>query len=90
MKYGDTITQFRVEARVAAALTWAIKVMVVSPLLRDRIETWLYQWERRFLTTIQYLPFKECDLATATFAARTLLNGKEYQETGERVLAEAT
>lgn len=89
IQYQDSRTQFRVEARVAAALAWSLKVNVMPLLLQERVESWLREWEHRLLETIKILPAKECDLATATFAARALLRGKISREFGARVIAEA-
>ncbi|HKQ03871.1 MAG TPA: hypothetical protein VJ464_01970 [Blastocatellia bacterium] len=88
-KYADPKLQLRVEARVAAALSCSLIVGTISPLLRESAEAWLHEWKRRFLHTLQHVPSRECDLATATFASRALLKGKNYREIGDSVLTES-
>jgi hypothetical protein len=90
VKYKDELLRLRVEARVAAALALALQVVEVSPLLRERAEAWLHEWQGRFLNALLRLPFRECDLATATFATRALLYGKNYREVGDSILDEVT
>jgi hypothetical protein len=76
VKYQNPLVQLRVETRVAATLALVLQFDSMTPLLKERAEAWLQQWERRFLNTLRDLPARECDLATSTFAARVLLRGK--------------
>ena len=39
MQYQDSQTQFRVEARVAAALAWSLQVIVMPTLLQERVQS---------------------------------------------------
>lgn len=88
VEYKDFKTQFRVKARLAAALSCAKRENDIPILLAEDIDAWLSQWQEEFLNVMKKLPFKECDLATATFAARALLRDKNYRVMGEVVLAE--
>ena len=90
VKYDDLKTQFRVKARIAAALSMSKKEINLPILLAEDIDAWLIQWQEEFLNFMKEIPFKECDLATATFAARALLNNKNYRTIGEIVLRSGT
>jgi len=86
--YIDARLRFRVEARIAAALTRVIEEGLLPALKQDSAQSWLHQWELRFLDALRELPAKECDLATTTFACRALLKDMNYRKTGDKVLAE--
>jgi hypothetical protein len=86
--YTDVHLRFRVEARIAAALTRVLQARLLSPLNQDSAESWLHEWERRYLEALKKLPAKECDLATTTFASRALLKGMDYRKVGDNILAE--
>jgi hypothetical protein len=88
--YTDVLLRFRVEARIAAALTRVLQARLLSTFNKDSAESWLHEWEHRFLDTLKELPTKECDLATTTFASRALLKDMNYRKVGDSVLGELT
>lgn len=89
LQYDNNRTQLRVEARVAAALSVSLRGNYLTPLLRDRTESWLNDWQIRALNTFRQVPVNEIDLGTATFAARGLLRHKEYPSLGDAILGTA-
>jgi hypothetical protein len=78
VRYDNPADQLRVEARVAAALTLALRGKIANELTHEKIPGWLNQWESRFLKSLSSLPSRECDLATATFACRALLRNRVF------------
>ncbi len=90
MDYADPRLQFRIETRIAAALLMVVQKRLLPPIKQDAAESWLHQWENRFLSTLKELPAKECDLATTTFAARALLKDMNHRAAGDSVLAGLT
>jgi hypothetical protein len=90
VSYTDARLQFRVEARIAAALTRVIQERLLPVIRQDAAESWLHQWEIRFLETLREMPAKDCDLATTTFACRALLKDMDWRRIGNEVLVELT
>lgn len=88
--YTDPRLQFRIEARIAAALSVVVQERLLPTIKQESAESWLHQWESRFLTILKELPAKECDLATTTFACRALLRGMNYRRAGDNALARLT
>jgi hypothetical protein len=77
IRYEHERIQLRVECRVAAALAWALFMKLLDSLTEERVESWLSEWENRFLRSLKQLPSKDLDLATGTFAARALLRNRD-------------
>jgi hypothetical protein len=84
----DYVTQFRVEARIAAALSWSTKVVHFTGFRKKDIEIWLDEWEQRFLADLKKLGSDQVDLATATFGARALLRNEDYSAIAKNILKE--
>jgi len=75
--YENERIQLRVESRVAAALAWALSIKLLDSLSEERAESWLSDWEPRFLRSLKHVPSKELDLATGSFATRALLRNRQ-------------
>jgi hypothetical protein len=75
LRYSDPGLRIRVEARIAAALVAANECDLIPTELAGRADAWLLDWEDRFFQHARMMQGDEPDLATSTFAARSLLRG---------------
>jgi hypothetical protein len=79
------LQRFRVEARVAAAITVAVRSLKLSTLTSVMIEDYLKDWKRRTLYVLNTLPDNEMDLATSLFLIEALIEREELTFWGSQV-----
>lgn len=76
--------RFRVEARIAAALTVCSRQLNLNPLLSERVRIYLADWKHRAKAMLE-LPEFALELSTALFLIDSLIDPKEIVALATRV-----
>lgn len=85
-RYADDAQRVRVEARIAAACAVCRNVFQVSPILKDRCDSFMSAWLPRTLELLSGDEDLQMDVATATFLIRAFSHFLDVPELAKVVM----